>query len=169
MMDIIKEQAVKKQSTAKNSLLKAGIIVLVFIISIMLFILIPTFAPILIAVIIFGAYYALSLLDVEYEYIFTNGELDIDCIYSKKRRKRLYSGRVADFELMAHVDDKTHSGDFKSAAETKNYSSGTVTSNTYAFLTVHNGKKLKIIFEPNSEMIQALSTALSPRKLFKKK
>ena len=116
----------------------------------------------------FGAYWVMGFLNVEYEYIFTNGELDIDVIYNRTRRKRMYSGGVSNFEVMAHVDDKNHSGDFNSAQETKNYSSGVTTDDTYAFLTTYKGKRVKIIFEPNEMMLKAISTVLTPRKLFKK-
>ena len=36
---------------------------------------------------------------LEYEYLYLNGELDIDCIYLKKRREHIGTYKVADMEL----------------------------------------------------------------------
>jgi hypothetical protein len=38
---------------------------------------------------------------VEYEYVFTNGEVDIDVIYEMKKRKRLASFNIKSVELLA--------------------------------------------------------------------
>jgi hypothetical protein len=110
----------------------------------------------------------MTFFNIEYEYIFTNGDLDIDVIYNKNRRKRLFSGLVKDFEIMAHVEDKAHVGDFTNLSETKDYSSGIVGKDTYAFLTTYKSKRMKIIIEPNEMMVKAFSTVLTPRKFFKK-
>ena len=44
--------------------------------------------PITILALLYGAYYINCSFNVEFEYILTNGELDIDKISNKKRRKR---------------------------------------------------------------------------------
>ena len=166
--DVFKEQIVKREPSLKNNLIKGGVIFLIVLIFFVIFPYTGQFTTIIVAALGFGAYYLFSLLNVEYEYIFTNGELDIDCIYSKSRRKRQFSGVVRDFEIMAHVEDNNHINDFSSATETKDYSSGKVKDNTYAFLAAYKGKRLKIIFEPDEVMVQAFSTVITPRKFFKK-
>jgi hypothetical protein len=128
----------------------------------------PGFGVIIGFAAIFAAWFAMSFLNVEYEYVFTNGDLDIDIIYNRARRKRIFSGHVNNFELMCHVEDKIRIGEFASAQETRDYSSGVVGENTYAFLTPYNGKRLKIIFEPNEKMMKAISGVLTRRKLFVK-
>jgi len=166
--DVFKEQIVKKEPTVKNGLIKGGVIFLIVLVFFLIFPYTGEFTVIIIAALGFGAYLLFSLLNVEYEYIFTNGELDIDCIYSKSRRKRQFSGVVRDFEIMAHVEDKNYASNFNSAIETKDYSSGKVKDNTYAFLTVYKSKKTKIIIEPDEVMVQAFSTVITPRKFHKK-
>jgi len=166
--DVFKEQIVKREPGLKNRLIKGGVIFLI----VLLFFLISPFAGqftmIIIAALGFGAYFLFGYLNVEYEYIFTNGELDIDCIYSKSRRKRQFSGVVRDFEIMAHVEDRNHASEFNAANETKDYTSGKIKDNTYAFLAAYKGKRLKIIIEPDEVMVQAFSTVITPRKFFKK-
>ena len=166
--DVFKEQIVKKEPTLKSKLIKAGVILFIVVVFFFIFPYTGEFTVIITAILGFAAYYFFGTLNVEYEYIFTNGELDIECIYSKSRRKRLYSGVVRDFEIMTHVDDKNHASAFNSAAETKDYSSGRTKDNTYAFLTAYKGKKLKIIIEPDDIMQQAFSTVITPRKFIKK-
>jgi hypothetical protein len=166
--DVFKEQIVKRASTGLDVVKKIGLglaVIIVFIVSTMV---IGEFALLITVAAGFGAYLLMGNMNVEYEYIFTNGDLDIDAIYNRTRRKRLFSASVSDFEVVAHVEDTAHTRDFDSATETKNYSSGVTTKDTYAFLVAHKGKRLKVIFEPNEMMIKAFSTVLTPRKLFKK-
>ena len=166
--DVFKEQIVKKEPTFKNNLIKGGVIFFIVLVFILIFPYAGEFTTIIVAALGFGAYFLFGFLNVEYEYIFTNGELDIDCIYAKSRRKRQFSGVVRDFDIMAHVEDRDHASDFNSATETKDFSSGKVKNNTYAFLASYKGKKLKIIIEPDEVMVQAFSTVITPRKFFKK-
>jgi hypothetical protein len=123
------------------------------------------FAPIITLAVGFGAFYLMGFLKVEYEYIFTNGELDIDVIYNRSRRKRMFSSHVNKFEIMAHVQDMNQAGSFNSAQVTHDYSSGQVGADTYAFLVSKDGKQQKIIFEPNEKMLKAISGSMSRSKL----
>jgi len=166
MGDVFKEQIIKRNPTFKDTLKRVGIIIGAFFLSILSFMFLGPFAVFVAFAVCFAAYFAMSFFNVEYEYVFTNGDLDIDIIYSKSRRKRLFSSHVNHFDIMCHVEDKTRIGEFQSAQETKDYSSGTVTENTYAFLTNHNGKRVKFIIEPNKKMLKAIGTVLTRRKLF---
>ena len=170
MGDVFKEQLVKKAYTGKDTALRFGIValavILVFICTIIP--VIQQFWIFVLAAAVFGAYVLISRLNIEYEYIFTNGDLDIDIIYNKNSRKRLFSSSVKQFEIMTHVQDTAHTHEMSNVNETKDYSSGIVGPHTYAFVTSYSGKRLKVIFEPNEMMIKAFSTVLTPRKLFKK-
>ncbi|MDR2650096.1 MAG: DUF6106 family protein [Clostridiales bacterium] len=170
MGDVFKEQLVKKSASAKDTALRFGIVALVVIV-VFICLSVPALQPFMIfiaAAACFGAYILISRLNIEYEYVFTNGELDIDVIYNKTSRKRMFSFTVRDFEIMAHVQDTAHTRDMLNIAETKDCSSGVTGPNTYAFVTPYKGKRLKVIIEPNDMMIKAFSTVLTPRKLFKK-
>jgi len=168
--DVFKEQLVKKAVTGKDTALRFGIVALAVIIFFFCLMIpgIQQFAAFVAIALIFGAYFLISRRNVEYEYVFTNGDLDIDVIYNKSKRKRLFSSSVRDFEIIAHVQDTAHTHELSGAAETKDYSSGIVGPNTYAFVMSYKGKRTKFIIEPNEMMIKAFSTVLTPRKLFKK-
>lgn len=168
MGDIFKEQMIKKLPSTKDMVLKALIIGGAAIVVVAGFLFIQIIAPVLAAGVIFLAYYGIGMLNVEYEYIFTNGELDIDCIYAKSRRKRVFNATVKDFEIMAHVEDKEHLHDFDSAVEVKDYSTGKVTENTFAFLYTYKGKRTKFIIEPNDTILKAFSMSMARRNFFGK-
>ena len=166
MTDVFKEQIVKRKERPKDKMKRVGLIlavILIFIIAIMS----PaaSFAPVITLAAGFGAFYLTSFLKVEYEYVFTNGELDIDIIYNRSRRKRVFSAHVNKFEIMAHVEDMNHAGSFSGAQVTHDYSSGQVGPDTYAFLINKDGKQQKIIFEPNEKMLKAISGSMSRIKL----
>ena len=165
MGDVFKEQIVKRKSSTKDGFIRFGLILAVLLVAIIAFSVIPQFAPFVILAAGFGAWFLTSFLKVEYEYAFTDGELDIDAIYNRSRRKRLFSARVNDFEIMAHVEDKMRMGDFQGAVETHDYSSGVVGNNTYAFMVNYKGKRTKIIIEPNEVMLKALAGVLTRRRL----
>ena len=166
MNDIFKEQIVKRKPTARDALIR--VLLLLAVVVVIMFALIMGWGTMVFmigAAAGFGAFMLMSFLNVEYEYIFTNGDLDIDVIYNRSRRKRLFSAHVNEFEVMAHVEDKNRAGEFSGAQDTRDYSSGVVGSNTYAFLTTYEGKHTKIIIEPNEMMLKAISTVLTRRKL----
>jgi len=170
MGDVFKEQIVKRKESPLDMLKRAGLIIAVIVIFFgVLQTPIATLVPIITLAAGFGAFYLMSFLRVEYEYVFTNGELDIDIIYNRARRKRVFSANVKSFEVMAHVEDMNHAGSFKGAHETRDYSSGVVGPDTYAFLISVSGKQTKVIIEPNEKMMTAISGAVPRSKLHLRK
>jgi hypothetical protein len=168
MGDVFKEQLIKKLPGKFDAMKKAGLVAASLFISMLLLLspVLGVLTPIIVFAIGFGVYYLFSFFNVEYEYTFTNGSLDIDVIYNKSRRRRLFTGDVKDFEIMARLTDNEKAPEFRSAEVILDYSGG-VDDRAYAFLTRYKGKTVKIIIEPNDIMIQAFGTALTPRKFFR--
>jgi len=164
MGDIFKEQLVKRKQTTKDTAIRVCLVVLVVLIFFLAILTIGAFAIIITAAAGFGAAYLMSFFKVEYEYVFTNGELDIDIIYNKSRRKRLFSAHVSEIEIMAHIDDKIRAGEFTGFQEILDYSTGEITQDTYVFMINHKNKRAKVIISPNEKMQKAISTALGRRK-----
>jgi hypothetical protein len=165
MGDVFREQIVKRKSGARETAIKAGLIFVVVLIGAASSMVLGEFFVIITAAAGFGAYYLMSFLNLEYEYSFTNGELDIDVIYSKQRRKRLMSVNVKDIELMAHIDDNAHQHTFSHAQQVKDVSSGTPGPDTYVFAMPLGGKRTKVIFEPNEKMLAAIAKSMNRSKL----
>ena len=165
MGDVFNEQIVKRNNTFQDTLKRAGIFSVVLVITVLSFTFVTNVAIFIVAALLFGAVYLMSYLNKEFEYVFTNGELDIDVIYNRSRRKRLFSVSVKDIEVMAHIEDKSHEHAFTTAQQEFLCHSGENGPNTYAFLAVVKGKKSKVVFEPNEKMLRAISTTLNRRKL----
>ncbi len=100
-MDYFAEQLVKKENSTKDDMKRACIIVIaITVIAISIFLIV--FMGIAIAIIlpfgaIWGLFYFLKMLRVEYEYSCTNGILDIDKILGKSKRKEMLSIEVKNF------------------------------------------------------------------------
>ncbi len=67
------------------------------------------FFPLLIGAAVFGllAYFVGQRMDVEYEYLYVDGELDVDAIYSKSKRKRIASYDVDKMEFLSPLHSHT--------------------------------------------------------------
>lgn len=167
MGDVFKEQIVKKEDTKKDMRKRAAIISGAAFFSIGSYYLLGISSLPLILVIIIIAYFLINRTFIEYEYIYTNGLLDIDCIYNKSKRKHILTVNTDSFDIMAHIDDKEHLAPYENL-KIKDFSSGEIYGNTYVFVTYYKGEKVKFIIEPNEEMLEIMNIALTPRRLFKK-
>lgn len=165
MNDIFKEQLIKKAPSGKDYAAKAAVAVLAALVILLSFMFLSYLAPFAAVGAGFFAHLVFGAFDVEYEYAFTNGELDVDVIYAKSRRKRLFSAYPKDFIVFAHIADKQYENDFKRAEVTKDFSSGKITGDTYAFLYSRAGKLTKYIIEPNEAILAALKGVI-PRSRF---
>jgi len=165
MGDVFKEQIVKRQQTAGDSLKRVGLVLAAAVLSVAALLLGSFIGPFLVAAIVFGAWFLMSFIRREYEYSFTAGELDIDVIYNRSRRKRVFSARVNDIEIMAHIDDKMHIGAFQGAQITKDYTSGVNGNNTYIAMINYENKRTKLVIEPNEVMLKAIAGVLTRRRL----
>jgi hypothetical protein len=168
MGDVFKEQLVKRIPTNKDILIKSALVGAFIFLTFITFILIPGLMPIIMAALGFVIYYVFGMMKKEYEYILTNGELDIDCIYGKARRKRKFSCDVKEALLLAHSGNRDADHEYKSAETTLDMGSGRVTENTWYLLATQKGKRVKVIFEPNEMMFGAMKAYISPRKIYKK-
>ena len=162
MSDIYTEQLLKKQSSGKDKEIKVLLVILTLGIVIM-----ALGNPVwLLGVFIMAAVdvWLFRSLDVEYEYLYINGNLDIDKIMSKSRRKKAFEMELTDLEVMAP----------KGAAElrlyqnlkARDYSSGSKDGRLYEMIVIKNGEKKRIIFEPNDVIVDGMSM-MAPRKVHK--
>ena len=166
MGDVFKEQLVKREKSTKELIIRAGIILLAFIVFAAFFIasgfvtFLAQLVPFVFVGVIFGAYFLIGQRNVEYEYIFTNGELDIDCVYNRNRRKRMFSGAIKSFEVFDKLESKAHASALNMIKEQRDYGCGVPKPNTYVFVASYKGKKMKILFEPNENLIKAMTPYL---------
>lgn len=92
-MDTFFEQIISIRKNGKTIAAILGIWFAAFVLCFVLF-LFPVLGSLnllLIAGVIFGAFKLSTLLNIEYEYIITNGTMDVDKIINKSSRKRMLS------------------------------------------------------------------------------
>ena len=164
MGDFYTEQLVKKKTDGKDIAMKILLIVLT-VISFFIAFLMPLLilVPILFVV---ADVFLFRRMDVEYEYIYINGDLDIDKVMHKERRKHMLSVNVKDMELLA-PEGAFQLQSYKTA-KIYDYSSGiTSTPNRYVLVFTRAGETAKILIEPNSDLVEGFFL-MAPRKVIRK-
>ncbi|MDD7218523.1 MAG: DUF6106 family protein [Clostridia bacterium] len=165
MSDLYTELLVKKERTAKDNLLRYGLMVLTVIAAVAGIFIHPV---ILLAALAFGigCYFAFMRTDVEYEYLFVNGDMDVDMVMSKSKRKRVRSFKITEADLVAPVD--SHRMDYYNGSQNMkvyDYSSGNREHKRFAVITRVDNQNCKIIIEPDEKLAQAMKNS-APSKVF---
>lgn len=165
-MDTFIEYMVKKKKTGKD-IAKifaaiAGAVVLSAVIGFLVTITPSVIFAVwfaLLAAMWYGVYVIISRQNIEYEYTFTNGELDIDAVYSKRRRVHVLTVRVRDFSFCAPAYDSRYESRRLDVSGVKhNYALAGDASgeNVYFADFLMNGDKMRLDFEPSRKMIEAI-------------
>ncbi len=159
-MDVFFEQIVAKKNTPIDTLKKVGIIIAALILIFAFMIILPGFFPVmgtfgllLAAGVCYGSWYLLTNMSVEYEYILTNGEIDVDKIVARRKRKRLITVNTRAFTEFGLYRAEEHAN--------RNYQSRVIACssetdpNTYYAVTDHPkfGNCL-LVFNPNEKILQ---------------
>lgn len=159
-MDNIAEQLVEKRRTSadliKKVLISAAALVLA---SFLMFIAIISgfYVTVLFAVgVLAGAIWLLGNFNVEYEYIITNNEMDIDKIIGRRKRKRMIT---VDFQRAEDFAPYTSENDVKADATVHAYT-GSEKDAYYLVVTHNDYGKVKVIFNPNEKMREAIKSEL---------
>lgn len=108
--------------------------------------------------------YLLPKLNVEYEYIFVDGQIDFDRITGKSRRKNMMRIDMEQVEIIAPKG--SHALDAYTYAKCINMDFSSRSKNARPYIAVANKdeKKYMIAFEPNELMLTMIKNK-SPRKL----
>ena len=164
MSDMYHELLVKREPQTSDKLCKVGLILLtVLAAAAVLFK--PWAILVLFAVCIFD-YFMFPSFHLEFEYLYVNGELDVDKIMSQKSRKRAASYNIAEkMELIAPWD--SHEMDYyKKGNQGKvvDFSSGREDAKVYAM--VYGGDKGTeiVLLEPGEAMLKDIQR-IAPRKV----
>ena len=114
-MDVFLEQLVKiklegKAKTMVIGILAVDILVILLMVGVSIFVGAYLLVFLILAVVCFGSYKLISALSVEFEYIITNGDLDIDKITAKSSRKRMVSLKLAQVEKYGEYKGQAPTG-----------------------------------------------------------
>lgn len=157
--DFYAECLVEKSSTAGDTVKKVliGLGTAILAAAAFWFILFPMSLFIIFAI-FYGAYYLMTGIDAEYEYILTNGDFDIDKIIGKRKRKRLVSASIGDFTAFGPLSE---AGDFSGTTVLASSGSGQDYYADYVHKTEGN---VRLIFTPSEKILDGMELFL-PRQL----
>ena len=110
-------------------------------------------------------YFLLPMFNVEWEYIFCDGQIDFDRISGGEKRKTMLKIDMDNIDIMA--PEKSHELDGYNNQQNltvKDFSSKVADARRYCIFLNKEGQKIKIIFEPSDTMIE-YARQKSPRKV----
>ena len=106
---------------------------------------------VLAAVILWGTYYILSGFYTEYEYIFTNGEMDIDKIMGQRKRKRLITAEIKSATAFGKAVDAPDSN--RTVVDVSDRSGD---DNYFMDFRHKDLGETRLIFSPNEDMLELI-------------
>ena len=168
-MDNFAEQLVKRSETSADKakrliLIIVGVFFTVVIAGLAVLQLTkPIFAMlglILAAVAGYGTYFAVQGSYVEYEYTFTNGELDVDKIVAKKKRTAMVSTDIKKFTAFGkYTDGMDESEDMTVVSASDNIAS----HEYYADFQHEEYGLTRLIFAPDERILDNIKKSLPPQ------
>lgn len=163
-MDIFCEHMVRHKKNSKDYLIMGLIVICAIFVSTAAFVLL---FPILMGLEIFamlaiwyGAYVLIGRTNIEYEYILTNGVLDIDKIMSKKARKRVISIDFKNIETCAPANGEK--GSKNPSVKVLDLTGDINAKNVYYVDFSKDAVMYRVFFQPNANILENLKTA-NPR------
>ena len=167
-MDVFMEKIVAKRKDFKDNLIAAGII---FGTLILMFVLIniPIINQLgiglfLVAGLIYLAYRLITSRNIEFEYVVTNGELDIDKTISRRKRKRIFSASCKEFDIVARVKSNSFSQSVQAIKNRIDATSSLDSPDAFFATLNYKGEKTLVIFEPDEKMVNNFKFFI-PRKV----
>ena len=161
MNEFLTEQLVKRKQTFATTLKKAGLIAAT-VISAFLILIFPIFTLITV-ILIFVDNFLFKRMNVEYEYVYFNGDLDIDKIMNMQSRKKLFSTNIKEMEVLAPFG----SAELHPYQRLKvlDFSTLNPEDKVYEMVTSFKGETVRVLFNPNEKILNEMKN-MAPRKVF---
>jgi uncharacterized membrane protein len=164
MEDIFNEYLIKRLPRPSDYLKKFGIGVAAIIIMALGFMYAGMLVILIIAGVGYGVYFLFKRFDIEYEYILTNDELDVDKVIARESRKHLLTVRVTDFEILAPMTEEYKNEYSQTSIMKKIDVSSSAKSPKRMFAVYGAGKdRTLLIFEPPQKMLNGIKTFIPRR------
>ena len=120
----------------------------------------------ILGMVVFGAIFFVvrGKTDLEYEYLYVGGELSVDKIIGKQKRKPVINMAMEKIDLVAPTNSE-HLNEYKN----KSLKKIDLTSNTGkpSYTVIYHGKEIqyRVLMELNKEIVDAMYN-VAPRKVF---
>ena len=164
MNDLFQEILVKRKTPAADQLKKAGLILVTVLFGAAGLLLTPL--GLLPAVIMAGVcMFLFPRFDLEYEYLYVNGDIDIDKIMGKVKRKQCASYSIADLEIGAPTG--SHSLDQYSSQSMKTRDFTSLTGGpSYTLIYNKEGSRERVLMELDGAILDDMRRH-APRKILR--
>ena len=157
-MDTFVEQIIRKKKSAVEWLIVIGTVIAALVLAVVLWIFFGSLAALLIVAMVYGAWWLITSQNKEYEYCVTEGDIDIDLITAKRKRKRVVSVSGAKIERLLP---------YTSSVGTHGYQRILVAAESEReeglwYFTYHSKKNghTFIVFRPTERVLRALCGGL---------
>lgn len=154
-MDNVSEQLVVRARTSSDTAKALAIIIgMALVVAVCVFFALQGLFILLIAALgaVLGGFWLLKGLNVEYEYIVTNNELDIDKIVGKRKRTRMITVDLSKAEDFCAYSDEN--GEY----DTTVYATSGLETDAHCLIVNHSDYgKVNIIFNPNETTREAIA------------
>ncbi|MDP4093001.1 MAG: DUF6106 family protein [Bacillota bacterium] len=159
-MDVFIEKIVARNKTILDLLIVFGLLIgSLLVIYLFIAISVITFLiPFAVIGLIYVDYLLITKRNIEFEYIVTNGDLDIDMIISRKKRKRIFSANCKDFEFVASCSSDYYTPEIKKISKTLHAEGSMLSPSLYFILLNYKGIKTVVYFEPDERILNSLKT-----------
>ncbi len=156
-MDSYAEQLVEKKNTTQDQTMKLtiliGSVLIAILIIIVTFSFLVFFSFLLGGGIVYLGYILCLNYEIEYEYIVTNGELDIDKIKAKTKRSRMITVKASSFESFGQVKDAKEIGADVTTILVVDEEND---ENYYADFKSETYGNVRLVFCPNKKILDSL-------------
>ena len=161
MNEFLTEQLVKRNQTIATTFKKAGLIA-VTVLSAFLTLAIPILTVVTV-ILIFVDSFLFKRMNVEYEYVYFNGDLDIDKIMNMQSRKKQFSTNIKEMEVLAPSGSpELHP---YQRLKTLDFSTLNPEDKVYEMVTSFKGETVRVLFNPNEKILNEMKN-MAPRKVF---
>lgn len=164
MSDLYEELLIKRVTPSGERVMKTAMIIVTLLAAAAGILVNPIILLLFVGMCVLD-YFKFPTFDLEFEYLYVNGELDIDKIISKQKRKRADSVDMGHVELIAPKNShELDSYRQNSQIRVKDYSSGREDAEVFAMIVTRENQTEMIWIEPNAVILNDMKR-IAPRKV----
>lgn len=163
MSDLYSELLVKRRPSLKDGLIRSALLGLTTAAVIMVLLSLNPIILLVALVLALVDYFVIPKLNVEFEYLHINDEIDVDKIFSKQKRKRVMTIDLNQVEVVAPLG--SHHLDSYQNLKTIDYSANDREQRPYVLVTSRNNSLVKVMLQLDQPMFQNIKRRM-PRTAF---
>lgn len=160
MTDTFVEQLVKRRPTLETALKKAAL-VSVTVFAAFMALSFPIFMLVTIGLIFLDSF-LFKRMNLEFEYSYFNGEFDVDKIFNRSSRKKVFTTDIKKMEMFAPVGNDSLRG--YQRLKVYDFTSKNPDSKVYEMVTPYRGEMVRVWLEPNENLLESIRN-IAPRKV----